>query len=111
MAAMEVNDIIKALSGALNCVHSKDQSMLCINTAMAESILDALQESQRKDGHWIILENCSNAGVYCSVCNTKVFEFTHRPKRKISRYCPHCGAWMEQEKIYTLWRGKVDNER
>ena len=47
-----------------------------------------------KTGHWIVLEDCSNSGIYCSECHVKVFDFTHKPKEKISKYCPHCGARM-----------------
>lgn len=60
------------------------------------------QEPQPDKGKWIILENCANAGVYCSACNTKIFEFTHRPKHKVSQFCSHCGAKMDQEKIVRM---------
>lgn len=47
-------------------------------------------------GHWVALENCSNAGVYCSECHTKIFD--HYPiKKKLSYFCPHCGTRMEGE--------------
>ena len=47
-------------------------------------------------GHWIYLENCSNSGVYCSECNTKVFD-NYPFKKKFSYFCPHCGTRMEGE--------------
>lgn len=47
-------------------------------------------------GHWIFLTNCSNSGVYCSECNTKVFE-SYPFKKKLSYFCPHCGTRMEGE--------------
>jgi hypothetical protein len=46
-------------------------------------------------GKWIVLDDCSNRGIYCSACNRKIFDFTHAPKKKQSRFCPSCGAQME----------------
>lgn len=49
------------------------------------------QQNRRKHGHWIVLTDCSNAGVYCSECNTKMFD-RYPMKKKFSQYCGHCGA-------------------
>ena len=66
--------------------------------AWAETLDDALallKEQEPRSGHWTVLDSCSNAGVYCSECQTKVFD--HYPmKKKLSRFCPHCGAKMEE---------------
>jgi len=51
---------------------------------------------EQETGHWIYLENCSNSGVYCSECNTKVFD-NYPFKKKFSYFCPHCGTRMEGE--------------
>ena len=49
-------------------------------------------------GHWVSLTDCSNAGVYCSVCNKKVYmedyAWCNRKNKLRSDYCPHCGAKM-----------------
>ena len=49
-------------------------------------------------GHWVSLTDCSNAGVYCSVCNKKVYiedyAQCNRKNKLRSNYCPHCGANM-----------------
>ena len=49
-------------------------------------------------GHWVSLTDCSNAGVYCSVCNKKVYiedyAWCNRKNKLRSNYCPHCGANM-----------------
>ena len=49
-------------------------------------------------GHWVSLTDCSNAGVYCSVCNKKVYiedyAWCNRKNKLRSNYCPHCGAKM-----------------
>lgn len=51
---------------------------------------------EQEIGHWISLENCSNSGVYCSECHTKVFD-NYPIKKKFSYFCPHCGTRMEGE--------------
>lgn len=58
--------------------------------------ISLLKEQEPKSGHWTVLKNCSNAGVYCSECQTKVFDHYPMPK-KLSRFCPHCGAKMEEK--------------
>ena len=51
-----------------------------------------LKESNRsKHGHWIVLQNCSNSGVYCSECMNKMFD-RYPMKKKFSQYCGHCGS-------------------
>ena len=49
-------------------------------------------------GYWISLTDCANAGVYCSVCNKKVYKedytWCNRKNKLRSDYCPHCGAKM-----------------
>ena len=51
---------------------------------------------KHKEGHWEVLKDCSNSGIYCSECHCKIFDFTHKPMKKISQYCPHCGSKNEQ---------------
>ena len=58
---------------------------------MAEELL-----KEQELGHWIFLTDCSNSGVYCSECNTKVFD-SYPFKKKLSCFCPHCGTRMEGE--------------
>lgn len=47
-------------------------------------------------GYWVSLMDCSNAGVYCSVCHKKVYKedyaWYNRKNKLRSDYCPHCGA-------------------
>ena len=53
-------------------------------------------------GHWVSLTDCSNAGVYCSVCNKKVYmedyAWCNRKNKLRSNYCPNCGAKMIPQK-------------
>lgn len=54
-----------------------------------------------RHGRWISLTDCSNAGVYCSVCNKKVWKedyaWCNRKNKLRSNYCPNCGAKMDSE--------------
>ena len=61
---------------------------------LAGDALTMLKEQET--GHWVLLENCSNFGVYCSECQTKVFD-NYPFKKKFSYFCPHCGTRMEGE--------------
>ena len=52
-------------------------------------------------GYWVSLTDCSNAGVYCSVCHKKVYKEDYarcsRKNKLRSDYCPHCGSKMMPE--------------
>ena len=54
--------------------------------------------SEQERGYWVSLTDCSNAGVYCSVCHKKVYKedyaWCNRKNKLRSDYCPHCGAKM-----------------
>ena len=54
-----------------------------------------------RHGIWISLTDCSNAGVYCSVCHKKVYKedyaICNRKNKLKSDYCPNCGAKMDGE--------------
>ena len=60
-------------------------------------------------GYWISLTDCANAGVYCSVCNKKVYKedyaWCNRKNKLRSDYCPHCGAKMMPQPL----KGETNN--
>ena len=45
-------------------------------------------------GEWFLLDECSNEGVYCSVCTKKVYRTEYANQKLKSNYCPNCGADM-----------------
>lgn len=48
--------------------------------------------------HWFILDDCANEGVYCSACRKKIYRVNYaNPKLVESKYCPNCGAQMDEE--------------
>ena len=70
-----------------------------------ETIREVLKQTPTVDavevvhGHWVSLTECANAGVYCSVCNKKVYKedyaWCNRKNKLRSNYCPNCGAKMD----------------
>lgn len=46
-------------------------------------------------GEWVLLDDCSNSGLYCSVCRRRVHREDFAYKKLRSKYCPHCGAKMD----------------
>ena len=47
-----------------------------------------------KTGHWILLDECSNSGYYCSECHKKVVKEGWSETVKKIKFCPNCGAKM-----------------
>ena len=55
------------------------------------------EDKSVKHGHWKLLDECSNAGVYCSVCSKKVYRTDYANQKIKSKYCPNCGSVMDEE--------------
>lgn len=51
----------------------------------------------QKHGHWFLLDECANAGVYCSACNKKVYKEYYANVKEKSKFCPNCGAIMDEK--------------
>ena len=68
----------------------------CAEDAEAlEMAIEAL-EQEPKTGHWILLDECSNSGYYCSECHKKVIKEGWSKTVKKVKYCPNCGAKMAE---------------
>ena len=52
---------------------------------------------QQKSGKWILLDECTNSGYYCSNCQKKLVKEGWSQTVKKIKYCPNCGARMESE--------------
>lgn len=55
----------------------------------------AAEVREVKHGYWLLLDECSNEGVYCSVCSKKVYKKEYANQKIKSKYCPNCGAIMD----------------
>lgn len=51
----------------------------------------------RPKAKWRTLDDCSNAGVYCTRCYKKVYRVDYANQKVKSRFCPNYGAEMEGE--------------
>lgn len=62
--------------------------------AVAYDILSDLPSvnPQPKTGHWILLDECSNSGYYCSECHKKLVKEGWSGTVKKIKYCPNCGC-------------------
>ena len=57
---------------------------------------DAYEEKEyRKHGSWFLLDECANAGIYCSVCRKKVYKEHYANVKHKSKFCPNCGSIMD----------------
>lgn len=53
------------------------------------------KDCQQSEGEWVLLDECSNEGVYCSVCHKKVYRKEYANQKLKSNFCPNCGAKMD----------------
>lgn len=68
-------------------------------TVGLEHMYDYLRKNNelRNHGYWFLLDDCSNEGVYCSVCRKKVYKTDYANQKIKSKYCPNCGSIMDEE--------------
>lgn len=63
-----------------------------------DTTISALKNQEScKHGHLFLLDECANAGVYCSVCHKKVYREQYANQKLKSKFCPNCGAMMDEE--------------
>lgn len=65
-------------------------------TAPMDDVKNDIKEKDKIHGHWIVLDKCTNEGVYCSVCNKKVYKLNYANQKLKSKYCPNCGTIMDE---------------
>lgn len=70
-------------------------------TCRCEQFYINFKKEDRKHGHWFALDKCANEGVYCSVCNKKVYKLNYANQKLKSKYCPNCGAIMDEKDTET----------
>ena len=77
-------------------------SVLGRHTGLADCIARDISELPAADvaevvhGRWYMLDDCANAGLYCSACGRRVHHEEFAYKKLKSKYCPHCGARMDR---------------
>ena len=66
-------------------------------TCRCEPFCINFKKEGRKHGYWYVLDECANEGVYCSACNKKVYKLNYANQKLKSKYCPNCGAIMDEK--------------
>ena len=107
---MDVREkLVKLIENGVPCPDGRDpfgeycdtcrysESADCSNERLADYLISHDVTVQER-GYWVSLTDCANAGVYCSVCNKKVYKedytWCNRKNKLRSDYCPHCGSKM-----------------
>jgi hypothetical protein len=82
---------------------TRAEALLALDSAItAQDVFDSISEIPAADvepvvrGEWFLLDDCANAGVYCSVCTKSVFKESawYKNVHLKSKRCPNCGAHM-----------------
>jgi hypothetical protein len=82
----------------LNPSYTRYVAQMDERTRLKEMVADAPTiEPERKTGKWILLEECANAGYYCSECRKRVVKEGWSGTVKKIKFCPNCGADMRSE--------------
>lgn len=94
MKVIDKNDIVEYLESNLDIWKHPESLDWGIQKIKNSETFDV---EPIKQGHWFLLDECSNAGVYCSVCYKKVYNEYYANVKVKSKFCPNCGALMREE--------------
>lgn len=86
--------------GFLDALCELDEDYDNISRMIDEAIEQLKEKCEADDvrhGYWHLLDDCANAGVYCSECYKKVYRVEYANQKIKSKYCPNCGALMDLE--------------
>ena len=82
-------------------VNTVEQALMLNHTLKVINVFPTADVAPVVHGRWISLTECANAGVYCSVCQKKVWKedyaWCNKKNKLRSNYCPNCGAKMDAE--------------
>ena len=73
-----------------NALYKASSIYAVIDNAPAADVAEVVH------GQWYMLDDCANAGLYCSACGRRVHHEEFAYKKLKSKYCPHCGARMDR---------------
>ena len=83
---LDMNGITDWGKGYMDAIHDAMEHVKFMPTIETDIV---------KHGSWFLLDECANAGVYCSVCHKKVYKTDYANQKIKSKYCPNCGAIMD----------------
>ena len=85
---LDMNGITDWGKGYMDAIHDAMEHV---------KFMPTIDDNIIKHGRWELLDDCSNAGVYCSVCHKKVYKEHYANVKVKSKFCPNCGAIMDGE--------------
>ena len=88
-------DAIRIFAKWLSCENYNEGERNIMKAGMIELQGLPSVEPKQRTGHWILLDNCSNAGYYCSECHKKVVKEGWSETVKTIKFCPNCGIPLE----------------
>ena len=83
---LDMNGITDWGKGYMDAIHDAMEHVKFMPTIETNTV---------KHGSWFLLDECANAGVYCSICHKKVYKTDYANQKIKSKYCPNCGAIMD----------------
>ena len=83
---LDMNGITDWGKGYMDAIHDAMEHVKFMPTIETDTV---------KHGNWFLLDECANAGVYCSVCHKKVYKTDYANQKIKSKYCPNCGSIMD----------------
>ena len=81
----------------LEAIDNLKVNFTCYDSVTLDEVashVKAIPSAEPKPGQWILLDECSNSGYYCSECHKKVVKEGWSNTVKKIKYCPNCGAMM-----------------
>ena len=87
-----------------DCI-SKKYALMCVDNhwwngrdirIAIEKAPPVYPKSDKPSGKWILLDECSNSGYYCSNCQKKLVKEGWSDTVKKIKFCPNCGAKMDK---------------
>ena len=96
---IEREALLRALSKEVGYNDDGDQEINSDTVFIAIESAPAADVAEVVHGEWKLLDECSNAGVYCSICHKAVYRERawYKNVHIKSKYCPNCGAKMDKE--------------
>lgn len=89
-----------------DCIHEKVCKFASVRVSVGTTVREIIHEcsdytptadvAEVKHGEWYLLDECSNEGVYCSICHKKVYRKDYANQKVKSKYCPNCGVKMDR---------------
>ena len=79
--------------GGMGQVEWSDQLIKVSDAVDIIRHLSSVTPQEPKTGQWVLLDECSNSGYYCSECHKKLVKEGWSNTVKKIKYCPNCGCY------------------